>query len=106
MTSKQYSNREIDLIIKGVTEHIDSCTTNQNYQLDSISAEVSKILAQTTKTNGRVTRLEGWRSFLVGAWIIVSGFVLPLMVYILVAEKDNVQNQLGDIKNLIELKHQ
>lgn len=39
-------------------------------RLDNLKETVERIEAQTTRTNGRVNKLELWRSMLIGAWII------------------------------------
>lgn len=90
----EYSKREIDLLIKGVKDHIDEKDSHQDEKLD-------KILTQTTKTNGRVSKLEGWRSILVGAWIVVSGFVIPLLIYISFIEKNQLKEQILENQEVI-----
>lgn len=112
---ENYSKREIDLIVKGVTDHIDSTNCNQDQKLNAIEALAEATLEQAKRTNGRVNKLEGWRSFLVGGWIVVSGFVIPLMTYIAFSEKDHMQERIihnqeeinktqQEIKNLINQK--
>ena len=34
------------------------------------------ILTQTTKTNGRVNKLEKWQSIINGAWIVISAILI------------------------------
>ena len=46
-----------------------------NCKLDTISEQVKN-------TNGRVKRLELWRSFLAGGLVIITSIVLPLLIYI------------------------
>lgn len=62
MSDAPYSNREID-------EHFRE-----------IKEMLTRIETQTTKTNGRVNKLESWKSLLIGGWIIVTLFVIPLVV--------------------------
>jgi hypothetical protein len=57
MNEKNYSKREIDFIIK------------------EIHNDVKSILTQTTKTNGRVSKLENWRSLITGGLIVVGAFL-------------------------------
>ena len=92
--SQDYNKREIDLIVQGIKDHIDSKDLAQDEKLD-------KILKQTTKTNGRVSRLEGWRSLLAGAWIVVSAFVIPLLLYVAVIEKSHIEKTLMQHQEII-----
>lgn len=66
-----YSKREIDSKFDAV-----------HHRFDDVKSDLSSILTQTTKTNGRVNALENWRWFLVGGMAIVSSFVIPLILYI------------------------
>ncbi len=44
---------------------------------------LARIEAQTLKTNGRVNKLENWRSMLVGAWIVFTIILLPTAFFVL-----------------------
>lgn len=70
----QYSNREIDLMLNSLKDHID---VNHGVLLTTLK----RIEDQTTKTNGRVKKLEIWRGMIIGAIAIISMIVIPLTVY-------------------------
>jgi len=74
---EDYSNREIDTLI-----------TEVKHQLDRIEA-------QTTKTNGRVNGLENWRSYLVGAWFVITAFVIPLVLFLSSSERKTLELQIN-----------
>ncbi len=63
-----YANREIDSKFEGVHGKLDS------------------ILVQTTRTNGRVTKLERWQSYVLGFLAAVSVLILP-MVFLFIKER-------------------
>ena len=49
--------------------------------LNKIQNDVREVKVQTQRTNGRVNKLELWRSMIVGALIIV-GILLPYLEFI------------------------
>lgn len=69
MNDKPYTNREIDLLLQSIKQHID----------DTVATPLSRIEAQTTKTNGRVTRLENWKSYIAGGLALLTIIGLPLL---------------------------
>lgn len=58
---QEYTNRELDDKFNGIHEKLDL------------------ILAQTTKTNGRVSSLEVWRGFITGGLAIIALLILPIL---------------------------
>jgi len=72
----------------------------------AMSEKLDKILEQTTKTNGKVLRLQEWKSYLVGAWAVVTLFVIPLVLYVNAVESNYLDKQIqqikGDVKGLLD----
>ena len=62
---EDYSKREIDEFMKDIRETL------------------AEILAQTKKTNGRVSSLEVWRGFMTGGLAIITIVILPV-IFILI----------------------
>lgn len=89
MSEQAYSNREID------------------FHFAEIKEKLELILAQTTKTNGRVTSIEkdhvtrkefeevsAWKSYATGAVAVIVAIILPLLTYFAYQEEQlNVQVQ-------------
>lgn len=76
MKESPYTNRELD-------DHFNDVKT-----------VLARIECQTTKTNGRVNKLEAWRSLLVGAWFVAYCMVIPLLAYL-------YTNQMNYFKEII-----
>ena len=69
MTESNYSKRELDHFLGDIKSHLSR-------QDDTLT----KILVQTTKHNGRMSKLEMWRSVIV--WTFVT-LVLPSIFFLL-----------------------
>lgn len=72
-----YSKREIDAIINGVTIRFSEHLTEQDKVL-------VRIEAQTTKTNGSVASLQKWKERSMGALTIVIVVVIPILAWSLI----------------------
>ena len=92
--SENYSKREIDMIIKGISDHIDSKDTAHEEKLDMI-------LAQTTKHNGRMSKLENWRSYLAGGLAIISVIVIPVFSLIYLGETSRTKEKIDTLSEEI-----
>jgi hypothetical protein len=73
---KPYSKREIDQLFQAVKKEDDDFKFN-------ISASLTRIESQTVMTNGRVTKLERWQSYVIGFCaclsLLVFSFIIPLI---------------------------
>ena len=68
----------------------------QQKDIDYIKDALIRIESQTIKTNGRVNKLENWRSLLVGGYVVFTGFLLPLLGYIYFDQQSILKNEIID----------
>ena len=81
----EYTNREID------------------HSFKEIKDQLNRIEQQTIKTNGRVSKLESWKAYLVGAWFIVTAFLIPMIVWTGNVERGALKEQIKANRANIEL---
>lgn len=84
MQEAPYSNREIDRMMNEI-----------NNRFDTQDKTLEKILVQTYKTNGRVTRLEGWKNWGAGAIAILVIIVIPLIVFVFQTSIHQLQTEVN-----------
>ncbi len=87
MKENEPTNRELKLMLDNLAEKSD--LRHQDYKLthaemklahEKMMLTLDQILAQATKTNGRVNRLEWWRGAIIWGFSILLMFVVPLVV--------------------------
>ena len=72
----EYTNRELKSFFETLHEKIDSNKNDTNEKF-------GQIIAQTTKTNGRVTALEKWMWTCVGGIGVLTTLAIPVVFSIL-----------------------
>ena len=82
---KPYSNRELDHYFNDIREKFLGAITD-------IASDVKDIKIQTTKTNGRVSKLEHWRTAVLAAGGIVTSVIIPFSVYYFLKLETKVEN--------------
>lgn len=95
---KPYSNRELDHHFNDIREKFLGAITD-------IASDVKDIKIQTTKTNGRVSKLEHWRTAVLAAGGIITGVVIPFGLYYILkieARVDNIHSTLSQYEIKIE----
>lgn len=54
-----------------------------NEKFTDIRETLAQILEQTKRTNGRISKLENWRAYVIGALSILTVLVLPIIFAVL-----------------------
>jgi len=80
-------------------------TPYSNRELDAQHTEVieylKRIEAQTMRTNGRVTSLEGWRNRILGGSsmvILIGGAIIGLVIYTFQTARSELKTQISQLQ--------
>jgi hypothetical protein len=68
--------------LDGLTDTATASIIDRNSVHDSLSSinkTMNEVLEQTKKTNGRVSNLENWRAYILGAVAVLTALVLPIV---------------------------
>lgn len=76
MTDAAFSNREL-------TNKFDNLQDKLDDNKDVIMSELGEIKVQVLKTNGRVSSLEKWQSYVIGFCAAISLLLLPAFFIIM-----------------------
>ncbi len=75
-------NEKLDTLTEKATANIvDHVSVND--ALNTIQKTLTKVLEQTEKTNGRVSKLENWKAYILGAVAVLTALVLPIFFMVL-----------------------
>jgi hypothetical protein len=81
--AKQFTNRELYMLIdkNNETNQLQHQALMESIKTfhDKTEGTLSTILTQTTKTNGRVTKLEGWKMYMSGGIALFCIIGLPML---------------------------
>lgn len=83
INEEAYTNRELYLLFEGFKEtnrlqHLSIIESITNFH-DVTNIKLDSLITQTTKTNGRVNKLEGWKSYIAGGIALFCLIGLPTM---------------------------
>lgn len=86
MSEKNYSKRELDTALMSIKDHLGA----QDIILNDIKT-------QTTKTNGRVSKLEWWKGGLIWAFGVLITLSIPIGILIKTIIKQQVQQSVSEV---------
>lgn len=83
-TPESFTNRELAMLINGnndtnLLQHEALRKSIADFH-ETTNSTLQAILAQTSKTNGRVNRLEMWRSYILGGMALLT-FLIPISMW-------------------------
>lgn len=79
MSEQPYTNRELDS------------------HFNELKVMLIRIESQTTRTNGRVSKLENWRSYMLGGMAVIV-FSLPAIAWIFMDKFNLVQSEVSKLE--------
>ena len=66
-----------------------------DHMFGDVHSKLDKILEQTTRHNGRMSKIERWQSYIQGALAIIGIIALPLLGWALLQVSD-IDSKIGD----------
>lgn len=84
---RDYSNREIDAVVKNLENKMDG------YHTETVM-EIQKLGVKVDKTNGSVGNLKAWRTGITMVVAVIAFVVIPLIIYSFQLSQENLKNTI------------
>jgi|TARA_Y100000310_G_scaffold115252_1_gene113816 hypothetical protein len=99
MSNETAANFEkVDIKFQGVEVKIEDGNKLIMSKLENIHEKVSENNKLVTKTNGRVKALERWKSFILGAWAVIS--IVGTILFAIT--RDYIKRQGNEVQEMKE----
>lgn len=91
-----YSKRELDDHFDNIRERFVGAIESIDGKVATVDSKVDKVIEQTTKHNGRMSKMEKWMWTLAGGGTVIVALVIPMLTYY-ISTVDNRISKLEDI---------
>lgn len=104
-SQKPITNEMFYVVQKSVADNISSLREHADENYNLLKEILLRVEEQTKKTNGRVSKLEEWRSWVIGGLAcgsIILGVIIGLVCYIWITQVKSIEAKENEIASQLE----